>query len=109
LSDNHLATIEAIYYLYREYAEAFEMKGSLYDGRYDNLLFYFKFFYNMIQNKYRKEKKPYTHRQRKGYIEYDENDSENTTEYGERQSEGHENADSGNISKMSGDEAETAF
>jgi hypothetical protein len=71
LSENYLATIEAIYYLYREYAEAYEMDGKPYDGRYDNLLFYFKFFYNLIQHKYRNGTMKYTHRQREGYIEYD--------------------------------------
>ena len=71
-----MATIEAIYYLYREYAVAYELKGQEYDGRYDNLLFYFMFFYNMIQNKYRKEKKKYTHRQREGYIEYEDDKAE---------------------------------
>ncbi|KAI8579517.1 hypothetical protein K450DRAFT_241356 [Umbelopsis ramanniana AG] len=72
LSENYLATIEAIYYLYREYAEAYEMNGKPYDGRYDNLLFYFRYFYNLIQSKYKKENKKYTHRQREGYIQYDD-------------------------------------
>lgn len=109
LSDNYLATIEAIYYLYREYSEAFEMNGNPYDGRYDNLLFYFKFFYNMIQNKYRKENKPYTHRQRKGYIEYDEAGNENTLESGEVEAGDHESNDSENISTTSDNAARTAL
>ncbi|KAG2171658.1 hypothetical protein INT43_008038 [Umbelopsis isabellina] len=109
LSDNYLATIEAIYYLYREYAEAFEMNGNPYDGRYDNLLFYFKFFYNMIQNKYRKENRPYTHRQRKGYIEYDEADSENTLESGEVESGDLESGDSETNDQTSGNAARTAL
>lgn len=51
------------------------MNGKPYDGRYDNLLFYFKYFYNLIQNKYKQENKKYTHRQREGYIQYDEKDN----------------------------------
>ncbi|KAI9495593.1 DTW domain-containing protein [Zychaea mexicana] len=70
-SDDHLATIEAIYYLYREFAEAFE--GSYEDGRYDNLLFYYRFFYDMIQDKYRCQQgsKKFTQRHRSDYIQYD--------------------------------------
>eukprot|EP01130_Rhizamoeba_saxonica_P015751 TRINITY_DN711_c2_g1_i2.p1 TRINITY_DN711_c2_g1~~TRINITY_DN711_c2_g1_i2.p1 ORF type:complete len:168 (+),score=29.10 TRINITY_DN711_c2_g1_i2:378-881(+) len=44
-----LATIEAIYYFMREY----QLKTSnSYDGEYDNLLFYFTYFYNKIQKHY---------------------------------------------------------
>lgn len=75
-SENHLATIEAIYYLYREYAETFE--GGYEDGRYDNLLFYYRFFYNLIQDTYRqKPDKKFTHRHRQDYIQYDDNENEN--------------------------------
>ena len=45
----HLATIEAIYYFFKQYATAFECQP--YDGRYDNLLFWFVFYYKMIQSK----------------------------------------------------------
>ncbi|KAI8060396.1 DTW domain-containing protein [Gilbertella persicaria] len=68
VDDQHLATIEAIYYLYREYSETYE---DPYDGKYDNLLFYYKFFYNMIQHRYQTIKKTatFTHRhQQKDYI-----------------------------------------
>ncbi|KAL4213682.1 DTW-domain-containing protein [Rhizopus microsporus] len=71
VDDKHLATIEAIYYLYKEYGESYE---APYDGKYDNLLFYYKFFYNLIQNAYQKNKKAkfnWRHQQ-KDYIKYDE-------------------------------------
>ncbi|KAI8141736.1 DTW domain-containing protein [Fennellomyces sp. T-0311] len=71
LSENHLATIEAIYYVYREFAEAYETNGD-YDGRYDNLLFYYRYFYKMIQDLYKKkDAKRFTHRHRSDYIQYD--------------------------------------
>ncbi|GAN03880.1 DTW domain-containing protein 1-like [Mucor ambiguus] len=58
LSVNYLSTIEAIYYLYVEYAQAYELKeGQLYDGRYDNLLFYYKYLYDLIQYNYSKGEK----------------------------------------------------
>lgn len=69
LSENHLATIEAIYYVYREFGEMVE--GNYDDGRYDNLLFYYRYFYKMIQNVYRNNDKSFTHRHRKNYIQYD--------------------------------------
>lgn len=69
VDDFHLATIEAIYYLYREYGQTYQ---APYDGSYDNLLFYYKFFYNLIQNRYQKEKTAkFSHRhQQKDYIKY---------------------------------------
>ncbi|KAI8393472.1 DTW domain-containing protein [Radiomyces spectabilis] len=72
LSEHHLATIEAIYYFYREYAEAYETTTA-YDGRYDNLLFYYRFFYKLIQDHYRtNSSKRFTHRHgKKDYIKYD--------------------------------------
>ncbi|KAI9250972.1 DTW domain-containing protein [Phascolomyces articulosus] len=73
LGENHLATIEAIYYVYREFTEAYEIeKDQPYDGRYDNLLFYYRFFYNMIQHIYRHQKKgkKFTSRHRSDYIQY---------------------------------------
>ncbi|KAI9030803.1 DTW domain-containing protein [Phycomyces nitens] len=75
MSENHLATIEAIYYLYREYCQTYETPKG-YDGRYDDLMFYYKFFYDMIQDKYRHTKKIFTHRHKQDYIKYDENKSE---------------------------------
>jgi hypothetical protein len=69
VDDQHLATIEAIYYLYREFGETYE---APYDGRYDNLMFYYKFFYDLIQNTYQSKKSAkFSHRhQQKDYIKY---------------------------------------
>ncbi|TPX41383.1 hypothetical protein SeMB42_g05590 [Synchytrium endobioticum] len=56
-SSNYLSTIEAIYYFFRDYYAAYESlrrDGSIaaYDGRYDNLLLYFKLQYETVQNAY---------------------------------------------------------
>ncbi|KAI7863400.1 DTW domain-containing protein [Spinellus fusiger] len=75
MTENHLATIEAIYYLYREYCETYETPKG-YDGRYDNLMFYYRFFYYLIQDSYRSTKKAFTHRHRKNYIKYNEEKDE---------------------------------
>ncbi|KAI9358959.1 DTW domain-containing protein [Pilaira anomala] len=71
VDDNHLATIEAIYYLYLEFGQTYE---APYNGSYDNLLFYYKFFYNLIQNRYQTEKMvKFSHRhQQKDYIKYND-------------------------------------
>ncbi|RHZ90038.1 hypothetical protein Glove_9g68 [Diversispora epigaea] len=92
--ENHLATIEALYYFLKEYYETYEItpeiknntnninnnannieenKDYFYDGRYDNILWYFKYFYEFIQETYRKQKgkKHFTSRQRAGYIKYE--------------------------------------
>lgn len=74
VDDFHLATIEAIYYLYREFGEAYQ---APYDGSYDNLLFYYKFFYNMIQDNYSMKSASFSRRhQQKDYIKYDKSDLE---------------------------------
>nr|CAB3240076.1 DTW domain-containing protein 1 [Phallusia mammillata] len=43
--DNHLATIEAIHSFCKQYHEKFIGE---YSGQYDNLLYFFKFFYKMV-------------------------------------------------------------
>lgn len=64
--DEHfLATIEAIYYFYKEYA------GKTYQGEYDNLLYYYVLMYELIQKKYR-ENRDITFRRKRDYIQYDE-------------------------------------
>ncbi|KAL7314743.1 hypothetical protein PS15m_006274 [Mucor circinelloides] len=77
VDDQHLATIEAIYYLYREFGETYE---APYDGKYDNLMFYYKFFYNLIQNTYQAQKSAkFSHRhQQKDYIKYKEKEDKET-------------------------------
>ncbi|KAI8343237.1 DTW domain-containing protein [Chlamydoabsidia padenii] len=70
-SENHLATIEAIYYTYREYAEAYE-QGD-YHGQYDNLMYYYRFFYHLIQDRYRQNHdRTFNRRHRQDYIQYDQ-------------------------------------
>eukprot|EP00050_Salpingoeca_kvevrii_P011069 m.12464 g.12464 ORF g.12464 m.12464 type:complete len:305 (+) comp3234_c0_seq2:111-1025(+) len=44
--DTHLATIEAIYYFFRQMGT--KQQGE-YDGRYDNLLFYYAFQFQLVQ------------------------------------------------------------
>ncbi|XP_019628506.1 PREDICTED: DTW domain-containing protein 1-like isoform X3 [Branchiostoma belcheri] len=45
--DTFLATVEAIYYFLREYHDIFE--GVTYDGRFDNLLYFFSFMFQIVQ------------------------------------------------------------
>lgn len=52
--DNCLATIEAIYYFFKEYQTK---KFGSYNGEYDNLMYYYSYFYNIIQEHYRKTSK----------------------------------------------------
>ncbi|CAO3609077.1 unnamed protein product [Mucor hiemalis] len=72
ISANYLSTIEAIYYLYYEYCQAYELKeGESYDGRYDNLLFYYKYTYDLIQYTYSKgvkKEKEFCWRHKSNYI-----------------------------------------
>ena len=56
--NDHLATIEAIYWFFRDFHSAYEPSIE-YDGRYDNLLFYFRHQYELIQNIYRQTGKPF--------------------------------------------------
>ncbi|ORY06582.1 DTW-domain-containing protein [Basidiobolus meristosporus CBS 931.73] len=74
ISESYLATIEAVYYLYREYHEAYQ-SDTVYDGRYDDLLFYYKYFYHLIQNFYKENQgsRKFSSRHRKGsdYIKYE--------------------------------------
>jgi hypothetical protein len=58
----YLSTIEAVYYLVRDYHDLFV--DSSYDGEYDNLLFFFTFMYQKIRNMYDggKELKAYKQR-----------------------------------------------
>jgi len=54
--DNCLATIEAIYYFFKEYHTK---KTRNYDGEYDNLLYYYSLFYNIIQDHYKTTSKEF--------------------------------------------------
>ncbi|XP_061172718.1 tRNA-uridine aminocarboxypropyltransferase 1-like [Saccostrea echinata] len=46
----YLSTIEAVYYLVRDYHDLFV--DNIYDGEYDNLLFFFNFMYQKIRTTY---------------------------------------------------------
>ncbi|KAJ2388117.1 hypothetical protein GGI23_006126 [Coemansia sp. RSA 2559] len=64
--DSYLATIEAIYFLYRD-----SMSGE-YDGEYDALMFFYKYFYDLIQSEYAAvPRKQYHSKHQQGYIRYD--------------------------------------
>jgi DTW domain-containing protein YfiP len=63
-----LSTIEAIYNFMKEYFHVQQPEAS-YDGRYDNLLFFFSYFYHLIQASYTKNPdRKYTSRHRSDYI-----------------------------------------
>ncbi|KAI8910212.1 DTW domain-containing protein [Gorgonomyces haynaldii] len=68
LSREYLATIEAIYWFYHAFHQSYD--PSPYDGRYDNLLFYFKLNWTVIQDYYKKSGKSFTKRHElgEGYI-----------------------------------------
>ncbi|KAI8872155.1 hypothetical protein GQ42DRAFT_161508 [Ramicandelaber brevisporus] len=95
----YMATIEAIYFMYRDYAEAVASRqqqqqqqqqqtesdtavtAAGYDGRYDNLLFFYKFFYDLIQNLYKSSGKTYTTKHVQGYIKYDDQQQSDGAEH----------------------------
>ena len=78
LGEHCLSTIEAIYYFMREFFEAQEtMKTELirYDGRYDDLLYFFSFFYHLIQRSYNNNPdRKYTSRHRSDYIKHEKDE-----------------------------------
>ncbi|KAJ2189464.1 hypothetical protein IW139_002458 [Coemansia sp. RSA 353] len=66
VDDQYLATIEAIYFLYRDSV------GSNYNGEYDALMYFYKYFYEHIQSEYASQpERCFNHRHQKNYIEYD--------------------------------------
>ena len=68
VDEKGLATIEAIYYFYKEYYFAAIEKSptTIYDGRFDDLLYFFSYNYNLIQKHYKSKKKEFT--KKKNYI-----------------------------------------
>lgn len=68
-----LATIEAIYYFYKEYVTATN-PDKVYHGEVDNLLYYFVFTYNLLQSVYKRSGKDF-HRI-KGFINEDPDNSD---------------------------------
>ncbi|KAJ1648666.1 hypothetical protein J3B02_004906 [Coemansia erecta] len=66
LDESFMATIEAIYFLYRDSV------GDSYNGEYDALMFFYKYFYDFIQSEYAANpEKPYHSKHQQGYIAYD--------------------------------------
>ncbi|XP_069119815.1 tRNA-uridine aminocarboxypropyltransferase 1-like [Argopecten irradians] len=72
LPSTYLSTIEAIYYFLRDYHEVF-MNLDQYDGRYDNLLFFFTFMYKKIRKMYDGGNKLRAYQQRKEKSKSDSN------------------------------------
>jgi len=54
VSDENLATVEAVYIFLKEYIT--RQKGE-YNGEADDILYFYTYQYNMIQNRYKKEKR----------------------------------------------------
>eukprot|EP00347_Sterkiella_histriomuscorum_P007246 403349699 len=59
ISESNLATIEALYYFFRDFDVNKNCQGdySKYDGKYDNLLYYYVFNYKLIQFEYKEGQK----------------------------------------------------
>ena len=72
--DAYLATIEAIYYFYREFFSALNGPSVQYQGEYDNLLYLYVFLYDIIQ-KYYKERPGAIFRHKEGYIQYNDEEA----------------------------------
>ncbi|TPX69949.1 hypothetical protein SpCBS45565_g02126 [Spizellomyces sp. 'palustris'] len=63
--ESYLSTIEAVYWFFRDFHDAYSRDP--YDGRYDNLLFYFKLQWGLIQGIYsRNPQKQFTSRKLDG-------------------------------------------
>ncbi len=58
MGDDFLATIEAIYYFYRDYISVTK-PGQPYDGSVDNLLFFYAHMYKVIQKAYKDSNKEF--------------------------------------------------
>lgn len=71
VTDKNLSTIEAMYFFMRDYDKV--MSESEYDGKYDNLLYFYGYNYALIQNEYKKGlKKDRQFKEIKGYIKDEE-------------------------------------
>ncbi|ORZ29070.1 DTW domain-domain-containing protein [Lobosporangium transversale] len=79
-ADDHLATIEAIYYFLREYHETYlSDKLGPYTNQFDDMLWFYKYFYELIQRTYRErtDGREFTMKHKAGYIRYNEEVKEN--------------------------------
>eukprot|EP00035_Acanthoeca_spectabilis_P032647 m.19707 g.19707 ORF g.19707 m.19707 type:complete len:298 (+) comp5477_c0_seq1:157-1050(+) len=56
----HLATIEAIYHFFKQLPHEKGDSVTQYDGRFDNLLFWFRHQYSLIEETYNKEDAPHS-------------------------------------------------
>lgn len=67
ITDKNLSTIEAMYFFMRDYDKV--MAEQEYDGKYDNLLYFYAYNYALIQNEYKKGlKKERNFHKIQGYI-----------------------------------------
>ncbi|KAJ3410435.1 DTW domain-containing protein 1 [Chytridiales sp. JEL 0842] len=77
--DYCLSTVEAIYYFYQEFDEAYEGGAKSRGGGFDNLLYYFKAQYVLIQGYYRQNAgKTFTRKKldAASYIKYEKREEE---------------------------------
>ena len=73
---DHLATVEALYWFMREFAVA--RSGAPYAGQFDNLLWYFSFNYTLIQEHYNSRRdRSFVHI--KNYIRYKDSTSSSSS------------------------------
>jgi hypothetical protein len=72
-----LSTIEALYFFFRDYESTLNHNRSYDDyykagGKWDNLLYYYAWNFNLIQDSYNKGKlKDQPFRRMPGYVKYD--------------------------------------
>lgn len=75
VTDKNLSTIEAMYFFMRDYDKV--MNEQDYNGKYDNLLYFYAYTYALIQNEYKKGlKKGRDFKTIKGYVKDDQEEKE---------------------------------
>ena len=77
VTDEGLATIEALYFFFRDYETNLNHNGSYEEyckiGKWDNILYYYAFNFQIIQSCYRDGKlKDQPFRRIPGYVKYEE-------------------------------------
>ncbi|KAJ6241597.1 dtw domain-containing protein [Anaeramoeba flamelloides] len=95
ISVHYLSTIEAIYYFFKEFVT--HKNNGKYEGQVDNLLFFFEYTFQLIQKKYKREKKPFKHI--KGYIKNNENDEDVEEKEKEKEKEKERNTEISEITQ----------
>eukprot|EP00003_Mantamonas_plastica_P021572 TRINITY_DN3515_c1_g2_i1.p1 TRINITY_DN3515_c1_g2~~TRINITY_DN3515_c1_g2_i1.p1 ORF type:complete len:318 (-),score=87.65 TRINITY_DN3515_c1_g2_i1:665-1618(-) len=104
---DHLATIEAIYYFYRELYTAINAQGkgetgvvgSEYAGEADNLLFFYMYKYRLIQKVYKEENKEF--RKIDGWVKLDKDEKKDQEAQGDEGDEGDHHGEIGSSSSSS--------